>query len=152
MRTCTLILSLLLLVSCNSQEKGSLDNEILSRKIFDNLKSGDLEKYRLLIPGKAEYKRYYDLKKWDQSSFDQAYDDMRRIQAASFTAFYQDFSDWSVAEYANTQQAAAKTENVAEASLITKIRVNGEVRKYTCKAYKLNGRWYAAGDFQWVPQ
>ena len=62
MRTCTLILSLLLLVSCNSQEKGSLDNEILSRKIFDNLKSGDLEKYRLLIPGKAEYKRYYDLK------------------------------------------------------------------------------------------
>jgi hypothetical protein len=145
MKIHTIFLAFLLMAGCSAPEKGSLDTDVLARKVFDTLKSNDLEKYRLLIPGKEEFRRLYDLQKKDDAHFDADYQQMRADQSSQFTSFRSTYAEWEQSEYANTQDETVQTENGTESLVVTKIRSNGQVQKFTFKANKINGRWYVTG-------
>jgi hypothetical protein len=150
MRLIYLILCSIFLFGCSQAEKGTLDTNILSKKVFETIKEGDIDRYRLLIPGKSEFARLYDLKKQDKSMMDEEYQQMRDAQANQFREFRSTLAEWDKTEYANTQGDAVKLENVAETSVVTKIRINGQVEKYQFTARKLNGRWFVTSDISWV--
>lgn len=150
MKIHTLFLAFLLIAGCSEPEKGSLDTDVLARKVFDTLKSNDLEKYRMLIPGNEEYRRLYDLQKRETTHFDAEYQQMRDEQSRQFKSFRSTYAEWEKSEYANTQDETVQTGNGTESLVVTKIRSNGMVHKFTFKANKINGRWYVTGPFAWV--
>ena len=141
---------LFFLGACTSAEKGSLDRSILSKKVFDTVKSGDTEKFRMLIPDRESYERYFHLKQVEPSTFDSVYAAMRDTLLVNFQQFIDSYDQWDLAVYANTQETQEKSDNIIEALITTKFKVGDEVRKYSFTANKLNGRWYVTGDFACV--
>jgi hypothetical protein len=138
------------LFSCQQVEKGSLDQDILSRKAFECIRSNDLDKFRQLIPDREAYERYFHLKQMDNQDFESHYTSMRDTLQQHFSDFYQSYGSWDDAVYANAKGETSKNENVSEAIITTKFSVMDEVKKFSFSANKLNGRWYITGDFQWV--
>ena len=147
-----LLLSLFLLAlwGCDSPEKGSLDREILTKKAFECIRNCDEEKFRLLIPGREEYERYFHLKQMDKDMFEEEYAKMRDSLSIHFQTFCSSFSELGESVYANSKGDIQKDQNVSESTLITKIIVGEEVKKFSFNANKLNGRWYITGDFHWI--
>ncbi len=151
MKNLLLLLSIVCCISaCSSPEKGSLDRSILSKKVFDAVKTGDADKFRLLIPNREPYERYFHLKQLEPSTFDSTYTAMRDSLLVHFNQFTVSYDQWDAAVYANTQEMEEKSENITEALITTKFKVGEDVKKYSFNANKLNGRWYVTGDFEWV--
>lgn len=141
-RTHLYIAFLFLYVSCTPQ-KGTVETQALSKKVFESLRDDDFEGIKEIIPNKSGYEKILSLQgksagmnadKQFAAFLIQCESDFRSVRGA--------LQDWSGTEYLNTNESTSKDENVAIAVLTTKFRQGDVVRKITFNASKVGGRWY----------
>lgn len=147
-RTQLHIAFLFLFVSCTPQ-KGTVETQALSKKVFESLRDDDFEGIKEIIPNKSGYEKILSLQgksagvnvdKQFAAFLIQCESDFRSVRGAML--------DWSNTEYQNTNELTSKEENVANAVITTKFKQGETIRKITFNASKIGGRWFYYSGLQ----
>ena len=143
-----LLLAGFALVSCSKPEPGAAELEILSKKLFDTMKTGDESKFQLLIPDEPAYTLYTELVKKDSATAVNGIKIFDKELINEFNTFRSSLQDISGATHTNFNQELVKTANTSRAIVTTKFTLDGKVTKYRFDAIKLRGRWFCLGNFE----
>lgn len=145
------IIMILLLGSCEKPEIGAIDNETISRKLFDTMRDNNPDKALSLLPDKGTYRKI--MKEWKNMDVpEEAYDSLVMQTEMNFILTRKMLADWSETKYANTHTQITKEGILQVATTTTKFDVKGAYYKYTFTTCKFNGRWFSLGDMVWIPK
>lgn len=143
------IMFILFLGACDKPEIGAIDNETISRKLFDTMRDNDPGKALDLLPDKGTYRKI--MKEWKGEEVpESAYDSLIMRSESDFILIRKMLPDWSNTKYSNTHTQLMKEGILQVAKTTTKFELNGEFYKYRFTTCKFNGRWFSLGDIVWT--
>ncbi|MFN0275438.1 MAG: hypothetical protein ACKVPJ_06825 [Chitinophagales bacterium] len=137
-----------LFYSCTSQ-KGTVEIDTLSKKVFESLRDDDFGGLREIIPNESGFEKILALQgKDDNGDVEKQFDAFLIQCETDFKAVRSNISDWYGSTYLNTNSQTAKEESVTFSSVTTKFK-QGEVnRKISFTAAKIGGRWFYYADLK----
>jgi hypothetical protein len=137
----------LLFLACETpDEYGAPEIEILSRKLFDSLKSDKFDRSRLLMPDKGTFRKLQDLDNTPEAEIE--YDMFIADAQKKYQVAKSSLLKWQDATYQHTTYEVSKSEPRLLAIVVTKFIVNDRYYKLIFTAQKYNNRWYYLGDMQ----
>lgn len=139
----------MLIVTCDQPEPGAVDNESLSRKLFDVVRDNNFEKSEILIPDKGTYRKIMKESKGEDISED-AFDQMMTRANANFDSVRNMLPNWPETKFENAQTEFTKQGSMQFATTVVKFEANGDHHKFRYTSCKYNSKWFYLGDMQWV--
>lgn len=138
--------------SCQKAERGTLESEILSKKLFDSVRQNDFDKSTVLMPDGATYRKICKMIGTDTSMPAKiAYDTLVNRSRVHFNTLRTMVADWDDAKYLNSNLTQIKGQNLNLFNVVTKIQSGSNSPcKYGFTASKYNNRWYYLGDIYWI--
>ncbi len=153
MRPALLLSFFFFVFSSCSTERGTVEIESLSRKVFDALKANDFGGIREIIPSKGNFTKIYAMQgKKTDVDIDTVYEQFLINCEADFKRIRSAIPNWNDAVYANTNESVGKEDNVSFTTVTAKFRINNEPKRLTFTGAKINGRWYYYAGLQWEVQ
>jgi len=145
-----LLIVFTLLVSCNQPERGALDVETLSKKMFDLLRDNNMEKSALLLPDKGTFRKTEAEKGNNDADVNLAYENFQAAAETNFNTAVSMINTWNNCKYNRATSTESKLEKLTIARVSVKFTENTNVHKFEYTAAKFNNRWYYYGDVIWV--
>ncbi|MBC8046879.1 MAG: hypothetical protein H7Y00_08795 [Fimbriimonadaceae bacterium] len=151
-RTLIYLAICILLISC-STERGTVEIESLSKKVFEALRDDDFGGIKEIIPNKNNYEKIYAMMgSADSIHIDELYAKFLEVSEKDFNNVRSQFPDWDNAVYAHTNEEVNKVDNVSRTLVTTKFTVDNIAYKITFTGAKINGRWYYYEGMQLLKQ
>lgn len=141
---------LLAIVSCNEPERGTLDPETMSKKLFDAMKSNSPEKIALLLPDKGTFRKIEEENGHILVNLEAGYNGFEKQSSAHLDTVRNKVSNWSSATFTRGNYTESKLGKLPKARVTTKFDADGSPRKVEFTAVKFNNRWYYYGDMTWI--
>jgi len=138
------------IIACSPQ-KGTVEVDSLSRKVFESLRENDFSKVREIIPNKSGFEKIYTMQGFT-GDVDAAFSTFLHQCESDFDSMYNTYNGWSNAVYINTNEVQEKSDMVMMAELTTKIEIDGVVKKISFNGAKVGGRWYYYSNLHWLQQ
>lgn len=139
-----------LLFSCNQPERGTLDVETLSKKLFDIVRDNDIEKSALILPDKGTFRKIEMEKGNKLENLNAAYTNFELTSLANLSNVISMITTWPDCKYQKSTVTESKTGKLSTAKVSAKFADADNVYRYEFTAIKFNNRWYYYGDIIWV--
>lgn len=150
MRIPIFICSLLVMAAaCDQPEPGAMDNDSLSRKLFDVIRQNNFEKSVILMPDKGTYRKIIEESRGEQITED-AFDSLLAAANVNFENVRSKTNNWEDLKFQNAQSELIKQGHLQFANTVVKAAHGQEYYKFNFTSCKFNSKWFYMGDLKWI--
>lgn len=139
-----------LFTACNKIERGTLDSETSSRKLYDTVRDNAFEKSTYLMPDKGTFRKIEEQKEQKSVDVNAAYKGFSEMAEQKFNATRSLLAVWDKSKFLHSTVVESKYGNLPAALVTVKFEAEGDPYKFQYTSVKFNNRWYYMGDITWV--
>lgn len=145
-----LVLVCTLFISCKSTDRGALDVETLSKKLFDTVRDNDIEKSAFLLPDKGTFRKILVEQGQEPENYNEVYSDFSDLAATNFNQLQSQLNTWENTKFIKEAAVEAKVGKLPTTRVSVKFTDGTQPCKFEFTAVKFNNRWYYFGDIIWI--